>query len=275
VIKCVAKLFFAIAVLSFARDAVGAVIAYECNALPANAGFTLLQAFCDPGEIAQSGLLVQTVEMCPGYDPPEGQQFDYFRLLDDFDGAPSFFVEWRAETTGDRAEIPYTAPAALVVGSFGPVFYHVTFARDQVRLIRDNLLPIIYSDTTADRPHTYRIELVGTISYSWYIDNLLIDAGIPEGAYPSFSPQLNIRAKARFGPSVTTWDYIRYGTIPQPSSGDFDSNGTVDANDAYFFLDCLLGPDSAGPGCRWADMNNDGTVNGEDVQLFAALLLDS
>ena len=40
-----------------------------------------------------------------------------------------------------------------------------------------------------------------------------------------------------------------------------------------FRSDCLLGPDAAGPGCQWADMNNDGTVNGNDIQLFADAML--
>jgi len=69
--------------------------------------------------------------------------------------------------------------------------------------------------------------------------------------------------------STTRWDYIRYGTIPDDASGDFDSDGDVDADDAYFFVDCLLGPGSLWPGCAWADMNADG----DDVQAFVDAML--
>ncbi|MDO8629295.1 MAG: hypothetical protein Q7R41_02280, partial [Phycisphaerales bacterium] len=66
-----------------------------------------MQAWCDPQEWANGGRLFQRVEFCPGFDPPEGQQFDYQRSLQDFLGAEAFFVEWRVETTGVRAELPF------------------------------------------------------------------------------------------------------------------------------------------------------------------------
>ena len=86
--------------------------------------------------------------------------------LEDFDGTPTFFVEWRIQTDGHRSEIVGVAPAALVAGSLGITNYHFTISRDQVRLIRDNLLPIVFVDVIPDVPHMYRLELYGNELYT-------------------------------------------------------------------------------------------------------------
>ncbi len=191
-----------------------------------------------------------------------------------FGGSAEFFIEWRLYADGDSSEITGTAPASLVATSdTGGIQYHFTIARDQARLIRDNFLPIVYVSMNSGLPHTHRLELRGQTSYVWYIDGRIVDSGIPEGAFPgSDADRLSFRAKSEYLDNTVWWDYIRYGVIPRDRSGDYDSNGVVDATDVYFFLDCLLGPDANGPGCRWADMNSDGKVNGDDIQPFAAAL---
>lgn len=53
----------------------------------------------------------------------------------------------------------------------------------------------------------------------------------------------------------------------------FNSNDLFDLQDICFFVDCLHRPDTdaAGPSCKWADMNADGTAYGDDIaQLTAA-----
>ncbi len=255
------------------RAAVGTSVAYECNTLPENTGWQVVQIYCNPTLEVLDGWFQQHVDLCPPNPPPGGQQAAFRRTIDEFIGEPTFFLQWRVVTDADRSELPWGGGAAISAGSNGDTNYAFSIASDRAELNRDNLLPIIAVDVQAGVPHTYRLELVGAASYAWYIDGQLVGSGVPEGEYPSFNPRIVWRDKAAFLPNTAKWDYIRYGTIPQPASGDFDSSGTVDANDVYFFLDCLLGPDSAGPGCRWADMNGDLTVNGDDVQLFAAALL--
>jgi len=255
----------------------GAVYSYECDSLPRDAGWTLLQAWCSPQEWVADGKLYHHVEFCPGYDPPEGQQFDYRRLLTEFEGVESFFVEWRLETDGDRSEIPFGAPAGFSAWSSGSVDYLFFFASDQVRFVRDNRLPIVWADVTPGVPHAYRVESYGNELYVLYIDGHVIDAGIPEGPYPSLGPAVNLRAKAQFVESTTIWDYIRWGDIPVDGSGDFDSDGGVDLGDFYFFHECLTnrrpgingGPDNdAGPGCRFADFDDDTDVDLRDIADF-------
>jgi hypothetical protein len=259
------------AVLAPAPYASGDVYAYECDSLPTSAGWELLQAYCDPQEWVEDGYLFQRVEFCEGSNPPAGQQFDYGRSLDEFLGTEQFFIEWKLETDGDRSEIPWTAPTALSAWSIGPSRYLFVIAADQVKLNRDNRLPIIFIDIEPGVFHTFRLEIYGTDLYVWYIDGEVVDSGLPESEYPSHIPRLNIRAKSKFVDSTAIWDYIRYGEIPVEGSGDFDSEGDVDLRDFYFFDECLTngGPGvDAGPGCLWADMDMDNDVDFHDLGLF-------
>ncbi|MFQ5424299.1 MAG: hypothetical protein ACE5F9_10010, partial [Phycisphaerae bacterium] len=236
-------------------------------------GWNLLQLWCDPTQWLAGGWFFQHVELCNGFPPPGGQTAAYRRSLAEFIGEQEFFIEWRVQTDADRSEIPWGGGVSFSVWSNGPVNYRFTIASDRAELNRDNLLPIILVDIEPGVPHTYRLELHADALYEWYIDGQLVDFGLPEGAYPSVNPNINMVAKAAFLENTSQWDYARWGTLPQPGSGDFDSNGLVDQADVFFFLDCLLGPDGAGPGCRWADMNNDGTADGQDISLFVGALL--
>ena len=69
---------------------------------------------------------------------------------------------------------------------------------------------------------------------------------------------MNMHVRAVHGASTTTWDYFRWGDIPEDGGGDFDSDGFIDQRDYFFFHDCFArrGPGSDdGPGCRFADMD--------------------
>ena len=53
--------------------------------------------------------------------------------------------------------------------------------------------------------------------------------------------------------------------------GDFDSDGGVHLGDFYFFQECVSnsGPeDDAGPGCRFADFDDDTDVDLRDIAIF-------
>ncbi|MCH7702426.1 MAG: hypothetical protein IID37_12140 [Planctomycetes bacterium] len=244
------------------------MFSYECNSFPDEAGWEVVNEVCDAEQWLDGGWLFQHVETgCGG--PPGGGQFDYTRSLAEFIGEPAFFIEWRIETDGDQSEIDGVAPAALTAGGFGVVLYHFTIAKDQVRFIRDFEPPTLWIDIDPDVPHTYRLELFGEDLYIWYIDGQVIDSGIPGAAYPSSTPSINWRAKAWYLESTTQWDYIRYGTIPEPASGDFDSDDDVDLDDYYFFQDCVTEPNTdAGPGCTWADFDGDSDVDHHDFAAF-------
>ncbi len=166
---------------------------------------------------------------------------------------------------------------ALALGTNNGINYSFYIAGDQAKLNRDNTLPIIFVDLEPGVPHTHRLELYGADLYVWYIDGVIVDQGVPEGAFPSFNPRITWLAKAAWLPNTTVWDYVRYGTIPVDGRGDFDSDGFVDLDDYYFFQECLAnngpgifgGPDlDAGPGCRFADFDFDTDVDLADFAVF-------
>jgi len=283
--------FIAPGLLLIATTVRSDVFSYESTSFPEDAGWEVVSQFCDPETWLLDGWYFQLVAPgCGG--PPGGDQDEYTRSIEEYEGTPEFFIEWRVSTDGDASEINGSAPAVLAAGGHGAVLYHFTIARDQVRFLRDTLLPILWIDIEPGIPHTYRLELYGEELYVWYIDGQVVDAGVPEGAYPSSTPSISWRAKSWYLPSTTRWDYIRYGTIPQPGSGDFDSDGDVDLTDYYFFHDCLTGPlstdnaepatgepqldtgsGSAGasfPGCTWADFDADRDVDFHDFGAFQA-----
>ncbi len=263
--------------LVYTTEAMGQINAYEGEQWPEETGWTRA-AFCDPPRALIDGWFQQEVAPCPGDPLPGGQQESFRRTLAQYTEVDSFFLEWRVQTSGPRSEIIGVAPASMVAaGNFG-TNYHVTIARDQVRLIRDNLLPIVYAVIASDVPHTYRIELHGAETYTWYIDGGIVDTGVPEGSFPvNDSGVISFRANCWFEPSITRWDYIRYGVIPEDASGDYNGDGAVTLGDFYIFHECLSsnrigldgGPaNDAGPGCRFADYDYDADVDFLDFAEF-------
>ncbi len=251
-------------VLVFAVTACADVISYECTSFPENEGWERSDRLFLADRWIDSGLLVQYAEIVDA-GPPEVPEDDfYFRSLGQFAGSGSFFVDWRMETDGPREGIPACAPAGLVAGGMLAVHYHFTIAEDQVRFLRDPTFPIVWIDIEPGVPHTYRLELYGGEFYTWYIDGQLVDCGVPEGQYPTSDSRITFGSSAAGGPITTRWDYIRYGTIPDDGSGDFDSDADRDLRDFYFFEECLRNGGSgtdAAPSCTWADMDADGDAD--------------
>lgn len=251
---------------------------WECDDLPIDADWIYLGAFCEPETWIADGRYVQRVDRdsCP--DEPVGESEAFRRTLDDFIGVPTFFVEWRLETDGDRTEIVGGAPTALAAANSFGIAYTFFVARDQAKLNRDNLLPIVFVDLAPDVAHTHRLELYGDTLYIWYIDGQVVDSGKPEGAFPSDNARITWVGRSWHLPAVNSWDYIRYGTIPFEGSGDFDSDGDHDLRDFYFLHECILGVDrpvmpdgGVDPGCLWADVNADGAVDLIDFADFQIL----
>jgi hypothetical protein len=254
------------------------VVIYEADDFPEAFGWTPVPG-CFPERSIDNGWLVQVVEVACG-GPPGGDQDAYRLDLSAFAGAPTFFIEWRMQTDGDRSEITGTAPAALATSDLFGISYHFTHARDQVRFIRDNRLPLVFADVGASAAHTYRLELDGSEAYAWYIDGLLIDAGLPEGPYPTPTAMIVFRAKPWYMDNTTRWDFIRYGRLPEDGSGDYDSDLVLTLLDHYFVIDCLTkdgpgifgGPgNAAGPGCRFTDFDLDADVDLFDFAEFQNL----
>jgi hypothetical protein len=109
----------------------------------------------------------------------------------------------------------------VVLSAFGNgnANYHFTITEDLVRVIRDNQLPIVYVDIAPGVPHTYRLELHWDELYAWFVDDQLIDSGTPFGLYPRPDSRIIWGARYYLNEHTTRWDYVRYGTIPEPGTG--------------------------------------------------------
>lgn len=254
---------------------------YEFISDPVSESWDLNQQYCEPELWNEEGWYYQQLDhqVCPGGS--QGGHDSYRRSLELLNGVENFFMEFRVQSDGERSEIPFGAPALLVLGSDASGFYHMTVAADLVKFLRDVDLPIWYVDIEPEVPHTYRIELYPDW-YAFYIDAYLIDEGIPEGPFPAYNPRISWRGKSAYLACENAWDYIRYGVIPIDASGDFDSDAAVAQDDFYFFQECLTnqrpgingGPDeTAGPGCRFADFDTDGDTDLFDLAEFQNLFV--
>jgi hypothetical protein len=248
------------------------VVSYEATSFPEEEGWTR-DTFCDPERWIDDGWLFQHVEPPDGPcgDPPHGDRDSYSRSISDFDGQARFFVEWRVYADGDRSEIIGSAPALLSAWSYHIAGYRFVMARDQVRFVRNNPIDLVlYVDIEPSVLHTYRLELYGEDQpYVWYIDTEIAHTDMPAGAYPAYNPGINWRAKSWYLESTVQWDYIRYGTIPEPGSGDYDGDGLVGPSDFYYFQDYFSGSNRpALPGGAFADFDFDGDVDCDDWEAF-------
>ena len=200
--------------LALVSPVLGGVYSYECDSFPSDAGWETISEWCGASQWVEDGQLFQDVDFCPGYDPPQGQQFDYSHTQAPYLGHSAFFMEWVVQTDGDRSEISYVAPVSVSASNGGSYSFQTIIASDYVKFARDFDVSIIFTDITLGVPHTYRIELYGDQLYRWYIDHDLIDSGVPEGNYLTSNPRLLFRAKAKFVESTAVWDYIRWGISP-------------------------------------------------------------
>ncbi len=260
----------AVLVFVSATSVLADVYTYECDSVPGGAGWDLFVMSCEGEEWVESGHLFQNVLECAEF-PGFGAVIDYFHDIDALSDATDWFIEWRMETTGVSEEIPWVAPANLTVTDGNGFIYHFTIADDRVRLIVGFQLTH-YVELTPGI-HTYRLEVSGMNLdevFTAYIDGTVIASGDP--ATPLFNPPYQavvaMRAKSKLVPSTTTWDYIRWGDIPENGSGDFNSDGIISTHDLPFFQGCLETESGNWVGCAWADFSADGDVDCEDAGAF-------
>jgi hypothetical protein len=272
------RLTLTITIFALSRVPVAAqVFSSEFFYDPVSEGWTLFQQYCEPEVWNDGGLYYQQLDFkaCGPPPPPGGGQDEYVIDIDEFNGSPAWFYEFRVMTNGDRSEIPGNAPTAISAFNFFGESYKVNIARDQVKLLSDNPDPVIFVDVTPDVFHTVRLELFNVIAptYIWYVNGVIVGAGLANGSFPSDDARLTWRGRAWFEPCENAWDYIRYGVIPIDHSGDFDSDSDLDLRDFYYLADCITQRNNApnqpaDPGCQWADMDADNDVDLADWGVF-------
>ncbi len=264
-------------VVALAGSVLGQVVSYEGLAFPEDEGEWVRRdlPFLADRWLMQDdegvSWLVQHADVVDQGPPQEGEWDLYDHSLADLDDLTTLHVQWRMYTDGSSEGIPGVSPAALVAGGSSGVFYHFTLADDRVRFVRDVLLPPVFVDVAPLVPHVYRLEVYGDQLYRWYVDNTLVDSGVPEGPYPTDDSVIAFGVHGGFDDETTKWDYIRFGVIPDAGSGDMTGDGAVGLDDFRFFQECVdnSGPGiDGGPGCAWADMDQDDDVDFHDLRLF-------
>ena len=248
----------------------GEVVVYEGLILPETAGWQRQGTF-DAERWLEDGWFHQFAELGE-WTEPVGETDVYRKSLADFVGVDDFFIEWIVETDIPASVLDVSGvPTALAASGNSVASYHFTITDARVRVIRSNFLPIIFVAVEPRVPHKYRLELIGEQSCAWYIDDQLVDSGHPEGAYPAGSSFLVWGCRHDLFDNNCRWQYVRYGTIPEDGSTDYDSDGNLSTFDFYFLHECLSAGapgDDPGPGCRFADMDDDTDVDLHDFALF-------
>ncbi len=270
-----------VVVLCFSAYAPAQVVTYEATEFPEKLGWERRPAGEAQGERRlEDGWYVQTLRLPKGSEGPLGETNLYRIELAGFAGVPSFFVEWRVLTDNPAWLLDLWQVPAALSASGNETTYHTTLTDSVARFLRHVVLPIVYVNIELKAPHTYRLEVVDTEIFTWYIDGQVLETGAPIRAYPDPTAFLIWGARRSYVDATTAWDYVRFGRIPDDASGDYDSDGAVTGSDYYFFHDCLTedgpgifgGPDkNAGPGCRFADFDADTAVNLLDFAEFQNL----
>jgi len=194
-----------------------------------------------------------------------------------------FFVEWRAVTDNPEWLIDeWQTPTVVSAAGRAGVLHHTVMPESAAVLLRDIFIPRVIAPISVSEPHTYRVEVFAD-EYIWYIDGVVTDSGIPEGAYPDLDAFVIWGAEVLHddAPTATNaWDFVRLGRIADDASGDYDSDEAVTLIDHYSVVDCLTkdgpgifgGPEEdAGPGCRFADFDADKDVDLSDFAEFQNL----
>lgn len=250
------------------------MVSSDFNSVPIEEGWDLVQQFCDPTLWIDDGTYSQRLDFEACGPPPQGGHDSYVRSIDSFVGSQAWFFEFRVLTTGDRSEIPGGAPAVLVAFNAFGEDYTAVVARDQVKLFRDALLPVLFFDLTPGVFHRIRLELDNAQppTYEWFIDSTSVDFGLAEDTFPSDDARITWRGKAWFLPTENTWDYIRYGDIAIDGSADFNSDGEVNEFELFYIDECIqrsLTGENVHPSCGWADVNSDFIVDCADWQIVS------
>jgi hypothetical protein len=199
-------------------SAQAAVVAYEGQVLPEDAGFSRVTQY-DPVRWCEDGWFYQEIDVGGGTgEPYDGDYDDYRWPLADFVGAP-YFVEWRMQTDAPDSEVDWHNGGAFMVSYGGGVNFHFNMASGLARLLRGYPYPTEYFEIEPGIPHTYRLEVYDGDYFEFRIDGALMDFGQPEDVFPTPDAELFFGARYYQSEHTTQWDYVHFGTIPEPTTG--------------------------------------------------------
>jgi len=201
-------LFFAVAAVGVIVSTAGAEqfwIAYEGNDFPENEGWTRLTGAGGANRWIEDGaLVIDSLHDVHIYDVALMEHWM------DPDPGELFVAEWRLLV---EAGSDYRDPGVAIARSFSPGFVEFLFGPETAWNALDN----ICFDIEPGVFHTYRFESADMVGFDFFIDNQLVQEGTFQDAasnqsFIDFGDLLDGRA------SLSRWDYVRFGVVPEPSS---------------------------------------------------------
>jgi hypothetical protein len=98
------------------------------------------------------------------------------------------------------------------------VRYHFNMADGLARILRGYPFPTEYFEVEPGVPHTYRLEVYGGDYFEFLIDSEVADSGLPEDVWPTPDALLSWGSQYYLSPHTAQWDYVRFGSIPEPAT---------------------------------------------------------
>ena len=172
-----------------------------------------------PDRWIDDGWFVQEIDVGDGDGSPYSGELDtYLYDLGPYTGEP-FYVEWRMITDAPNEEIDAHSGGANMILVGGDVAYRCSMASGLAGILRGYPYPIQYFEIEPGVPHTYRLEVYGAEYFSLSIDEVIVDDGLPEADWPTPDALISFGSRYYLNEHITQWDYIRFGSIPEPASG--------------------------------------------------------
>ena len=180
-------------------------ITYEGNDLPENEGWTRFTYNGEANRYIEDGALV--IDSLHDRHISDGARME--RWMDPEPGE-MFVAEWRlmvaSGSTGPDAGV-------AIARSFEPGFVAFSAGVGQAR----NALDQVYWPIEPGVYHIYRFESEDMIGFRFFIDGELVQEG--EFLAPSSNQSyINFGDKYDGWASLSYWDYVRFGVIPEPST---------------------------------------------------------
>ena len=103
----------------------------------------------------------------------------------------------------------------MLVG--GPVTYHFNISSTLVQFYT-GYFPNLYFAVDPGVAHAYSLDVYGGDWFEIRIDDELMFADVPESVFPAPDALMSFGADYYRAESTSAWDYVRFGTIPEPAT---------------------------------------------------------
>jgi hypothetical protein len=182
-------------------------VAYEGDVFPEQAGWERQNSPDDSIRSIENGIFVLDTR-------PNEDMFDFYRIERPIDPEPgeTFIAEWRLRVVENNGSIYGDSGITIAPDIEGALSFR--YFEDAVNSTREEWSwPI-----QAGAFHTYRVESTDMRNYDLWIDELLIRSG-------TWDTNSLLRSFVAFGDgvfpssSLTEWDFMRFGVVPEPGSG--------------------------------------------------------